>query len=119
MVISLNCIKKKSKLITSWLGTLITKLSVLKKPHELASDWPVDLPDGKTGRTGTLWQILDASFVGDLSTVRSIVEQCPQMAYAQFNYTPPIYFAAREGHVNLVDYLLQKGAWDPNFRSCF
>src|SRR5262249_17877821 len=47
-----------------------------------------------------------------------MVEECPEMAYAQYNYTPPIHLAVREGHVELVEYLLfECGAHDPDYKT--
>jgi ankyrin repeat protein len=38
------------------------------------------------------------------------------LIYAQYNYTPPIHFAVREGHVELVKYLLDNGAHAPKYK---
>lgn len=42
---------------------------------------------------------------------------CPELLFAQYNYTPPIHFAVREGHADLVAYLLAQGAHDPSYRT--
>lgn len=34
----------------------------------------------------------------------------------KYNYAPPIHFAVREGHKDLVAYLLENGANDPEYR---
>jgi ankyrin repeat protein len=39
----------------------------------------------------------------------------PDLVYAQYNYTPPIHFAVREGHEALVDFLLTLGALAPGY----
>jgi ankyrin repeat protein len=46
-----------------------------------------------------------------------MVDECPQLIYAQYNYTPPIHFAVREGHLDLVKYLLDNGAHDPAYKT--
>lgn len=89
----------------------------MTQPHELVSDWPIDIAGGKRSRTTMVWKILKASFEGDFKMVQEMVNECPELAYAQFNYTPPIYFAVREGHVKIVNYLLERGAWDPAYRT--
>jgi len=63
-----------------------------------------------------VWEILIASHSGDLAKVRSLSEDCPGLLYAQYNYAPPIHFAVREGHTELVEYLLAQGAHDPDYR---
>ena len=71
-------------------------------------------------RTTTLkvWDILKASFDGDIEAVKSLVCECPELAYAQYNYTPPIHFAVREGQDDLTEFLLfECGAHDPSYRT--
>jgi len=66
--------------------------------------------------TTKVWQILKASRNGNLDEVKQLVEECPGLIYAQYNYTPPIHFAVREGHLRLVEYLLNHGALDPSYK---
>lgn len=71
-------------------------------------------------RTTTLkvWAVLNASAEGDIAAVKDLTEACPELAYAQYNYTPPIHLAVREGHADLVEYLLfECGAHDPSYRT--
>ena len=68
--------------------------------------------------TMQVWEILVASRDGDLETVKDTVSECPEMAYAQYNYTPPIHLAVREGHSELAEYLLfECGAHDPDYKT--
>ncbi|SEK25912.1 Ankyrin repeat-containing protein [Parapedobacter koreensis] len=75
------------------------------------------LSNGVMSTTIKVWEILVASKNGDLDTVKKLVFECPELIYAQYNYTPPIHFAVREGHVDLVKYLLGNGAHDPGYRT--
>lgn len=86
------------------------------KPHELNAHLPVRLSNGVLSTTANVWEILAASREGDLQAVRRLVHGCPELIYAQYNYTPPIHFAVREGHRDLVAYLLDNGAHDPDYR---
>ena len=86
------------------------------QPNELKSELPVSLSNDVISTTTKVWNILVASRNGDLATVKKMVEECPELAYAQYNYTPPIHFAVREGHLDLVKYLLDKGANDPDYK---
>lgn len=67
--------------------------------------------------TTQVWGILVASRDGDLKMVEKMVDECPELIYAQYNYTPPIHFAVREGHLDLTKYLLNNGAHDPAYRT--
>ena len=86
------------------------------QPAELKLDLPMEVGNGAISTTGKVWQILTASNDGDIDTVRKLVEECPGLMYAQYNYAPPIHFAVREGHTELVNYLLANGAHDAAYR---
>lgn len=74
------------------------------------------LSNNVVSSTTKVWDILSASYKGDLEAVKKMVEDCPELIYAQYNYTPPIHFAVREGHTDLVKYLLARGANDPGYK---
>ena len=86
------------------------------QPNELKTELPVSLSNGAVSTTTKLWDILSASYKGDLQAIKELVNECPELIYAQYNYTPPIHFAVREGHVELVKYLLSNGAHDPAYK---
>lgn len=86
------------------------------QPSELTSELPVTVSNGALSTTTKLWEILVASRNGDLATVEKMVADCPDLIYGQYNYTPPIHFAVREGHQDLVTYLLNRGAHDPSYK---
>lgn len=86
------------------------------QPLELKIDFPIALSNGIVSSTSKVWDVLFASYKGNLEKVKSLVDDCSELAYAQYNYTPPIHFAVREGHTNLVEYLLTLGAHDPSYR---
>jgi uncharacterized protein len=89
----------------------------LIQPHELKLNLPIKLSNGTVATTTRVWEMLVASKDGDLKTVQSLAKECPELIYAQYNYTPPIHFAVREGHLELVKYLLNHGAHDPAYRT--
>ena len=87
-------------------------------PDELKFDLPMTIADGVVTTTMQVWEILVASRDGELDAVREMVKACPELAYAQYNYTPPIHMAVREGHGELVEYLLfECGAHDPDYKT--
>lgn len=77
----------------------------------------MELANGALSTTTNVWNILVASKKGDLSTIQKMVAECPELIYAQYNYTPPIHFAVREGHIDVVRYLLNNGAHDPAYKT--
>ncbi len=87
------------------------------QPRELKLDLPVRLSNGVMSTTIKVWDMLNASHIGDLEMVKKISRDCPELLFAQYNYTPPIYFAVREGHTELVKFLLANGAHDPSYRT--
>jgi len=86
------------------------------KPIELTSEWPMSIPGGLSTTT-KVWDMLEASYAGNLEKVKQLAGEEPGLLYAQYNYTPPIHFAVREGHRHLVEYLLAAGALDPSYRT--
>lgn len=86
------------------------------QPNELKLNLPMEVGNGTISITTKVWEILLASHEGDLRKVRSLVNECPDLIYAQYNYAPPIHFAVREGHTELVKYLLDNGAHDPDYK---
>jgi len=61
--------------------------------------------------------MLCASREGDLDRVSHLVSQQPALRTCQYNYTPPLHFAVREGHVALVRSLIVEGAFDPRYKT--
>jgi ankyrin repeat protein len=92
------------------------KQPAMIQPHDLTSELPVSLSNNAISTTTKVWNILVASREGNLQAVKKLVDECPELIYAQYNYTPPIHFAVREGHTDLVRYLLSCGAHDPNYK---
>jgi ankyrin repeat protein len=76
----------------------------------------MEIANGVMSTTTKVWDILVASRNGNLDLVKKMVEECPELIYAQYNYTPPIHFAVREGHIALVEYLLAQGAHSPDYK---
>ena len=87
------------------------------QPIELKPDLPMKLSNDVVSTTSKVWSILAAGKRGDLETVKRMAVECHVLLYAQYNYTPPIHFAVREGHVDLVKYLLDNGAHDPAYKT--
>jgi ankyrin repeat protein len=80
------------------------------RPVELRSSVTIQLPDGGSAPSDTVWEMFLATHAGDLARVKALVARYPGLARHEYNYTPPIHFAAREGHAPLVRFLLEHGA---------
>jgi len=77
----------------------------------------MEVANGTASTTTKAWETLVAANNGNLVKVKKLVEECPDLIYAQYNYTPPVYFAVREGHAELVNYFLNNGALDPTYKT--
>ena len=58
------------------------------QPHELKLRLPMMLSNGVRSTTEMVWSILKASYEGELEKVKKLVSECPELIYAQYNYTP-------------------------------
>ena len=84
-------------------------------PIEMRSTLEMALANGERSTTTKVWETLMASKDGDLEKLKNLVNETPALIFAQYNYTPPIHFAVREGHVEMVKYILDKGALDASY----
>ena len=72
---------------------------------------PADLKDDD------VWAMLRASRDGDFAQVKALASRRPALIRCEYNYTPPIHFAVREGHTEIVRYLLEQGADASSYRT--
>lgn len=66
--------------------------------------------DGVASTTTDVWHTLVAAKDRDLPTLRALIERTPELVDAQYNYMPPLHLAVREGHADVVHFLLEHGA---------
>jgi ankyrin repeat protein len=64
------------------------------------------------GRGIDVWRLFGACTAGDLETVQRLIAGDPALARCQYAYRTPLYFAVRENHLAVAEYLLDHGA-DP------
>ena len=86
-------------------------------PTELRLTLPMELADGVYATTSDVWAMLVASRVGDVDGVRALIGGIAALARCEYNYMPPLHLAVREGHIELVRFLLDQGAYDPAYRT--
>ena len=77
------------------------------QPFELAPD-ELDWTGRWLGET--IWQVLNAARAGDTTRLRAMLEDDPTLVNAEFWYTPPLHFAAREGHLDATRMLVEADA---------
>lgn len=58
------------------------------------------------------WALMTACAEGDMERVKALVAKDPRLVNAQYWYQLPVHLAAREGHAEIVKFLLNAGA-DP------
>ncbi len=91
-------------------------LRPLIRPVELAAGRRWKLSDGSYAATDDVFAMFVAARGGDPATVQRLVRRTPALATVEYNYTPPIHFAVREGHREIAEFLLDHGA-DAAYRS--
>jgi ankyrin repeat protein len=57
-----------------------------------------------------VWEMFRASMVGDLETVKTLVEKDPSLVRAHYEYRTPLSFAVTENQIAVAEYLLDHGA---------
>jgi len=91
------------------------------KPVEFQLATLTTLPNGATVSNADAWEMLSAAHDGDLTRIKQLAAREPGLVACEFNYTPPIHFAVREGHLEVTKFLLShmvghriNGAADPS-----
>jgi len=87
------------------------------RPLELRSTRVITFPDGGSAPADIVWSMYLAAHAGDLDQVKALVARHPALVRHEYNYTPPLHFAVREGHTRLVRFLAERGGIDPSYRS--
>jgi uncharacterized protein len=84
-------------------------------PIEMRSGFEMRLYDNIAVPTADVWDMLAACRDGHLGRVKALVEACPSLVLCEYNYMPPIHLAVREGHLDIVRYLADRGAVNPKY----
>jgi ankyrin repeat protein len=84
-------------------------------PVEVAADLPVRMRDGSGTTTQEIWRMLNACRGGDLRAVRDLVAKNAALVLCDYNYMTPLHLAVREAHFDVVRFLADHGAANPNY----
>ncbi len=87
------------------------------QPVEMKETRPIKIHDGGISTTTDVWNMLSASQHGDLARVTELVQRCPGLMTCEYDYTAPLHLAVREGHLDIVRYLVGLGALDPTYET--
>lgn len=87
------------------------------QPVELKKTLPIELHGGVVSNTTDVWSMLTASRNGDLRRVKELVQRSPALLTCHYDYTSPLHLAVREGHLDLVRFLVEQGALDPDYKT--
>ena len=87
------------------------------RPGALRGQRPYQLRDGTMVTTEDVWSALVAARDGDLERFRTLVKRAPALVHVEYNYTPPLHFAVREGHLELTAFLIDHGADFAGYRT--
>ena len=88
----------------------------LIRPIELSPGRKWSVSDGTSLVSDDVFEMFVAARDGDIATAKRLVSRTQALATIEYNYTPPIHFAVREGHCEITEFLLNHGA-DPAYRS--
>jgi hypothetical protein len=90
---------------------------LLDVPIEMRTPLPLTLQDGVRSRTTTVWDVLISARDGRLDRLEELIATCPSLVHCDYNYMPPLHLAVREGHTDVVRWLLARGAANPKYET--
>ena len=77
------------------------------QPRSLASE---EYQAWSRGRGVDVWAMICAAITGDLETIHSLVARDPGLVNCEYEYFTPLRFAVRENQLDVVQFLIAKGA---------
>ena len=80
------------------------RISAMYQPEDLLSD---EWQPWWQGKGTSVWQMLTAAITGDLPHIKQLVKKEPGLLLCSYHYYTPLYFAIRENHPQLVEFLLK------------
>ena len=86
-------------------------------PVEMRAGFTMRLYDNAVVSTADVWSMLIAARDGDLDKVKALLSSSPRLIRAEYNYMPPIHLAVREGRLDIVRFLAERGGVNPKYRT--
>jgi uncharacterized protein len=87
------------------------------QPVEMRRTLPMTLHGGALSTTTEVWEMLGACQNGDLDNILQLITHRKELSTCQFNYTPTLHLAIREGHLQIVSTLIERRAFDPTYKT--
>lgn len=84
---------------------------------EMRAALPMIIDGGTASTTTDVWNMLAAARTGDLESVERLTERCAALARCRYDYTSPLHLAVREGHLDVVRFIVNNGGHDPEYRT--
>ena len=83
------------------------RIGRITRPDALRRDepWP-----WSPGKGNDVWEMFCASIAGDLERVKAWVEYDPALVRCHYEYRTPLWFAVRNNHLDVAEYLLEHDA---------
>lgn len=84
--------------------TTRSRILIMQQPDSLSTDeW---LP-WWGGKGVDIWEMFQAAINGNLPVIKQLLKQDPELIHCSYQYYTPLYFAIRENHFELVEFLLR------------
>jgi ankyrin repeat protein len=80
------------------------RIAAMHQPEELLSE---EWQPWRQGKGTYVWQMLTAAITGNLPAIRQLLQHDPRLLHCSYQYYTPLYFAIRDNHPQLVDFLLR------------
>jgi ankyrin repeat protein len=84
-------------------------------PVEMRTPFTMRLRDNAGVETTDVWRILMACRDGDLAAVKDLLDAWPALIRSGYNYMTPLHLAVREGHLDIVRSLAERGGVNRNY----
>lgn len=80
------------------------RITAMRQPDDLRSE---EWQPWWGGKGIDVWQMICSSITGNLHSIKQLLKQDPSLIHCSYQDYPPVYFAIRENHPQLVEFFLK------------